>query len=176
VQSLRQALISAVLAIGLLLWLLWRRVAEMLLVLTPLLLGAVLTVASMVVLDIPFNFGNVIVIPLLLGIGVDSGIHLVHRANVEPDAEGGLLGTTTARAVFYSTTTTIASFGALAFSSHRGIASLGVTLVVGMVFVLLSTLVVLPALIEWRRSRAEAKTARRKTPSRRDFAGVLDGD
>ena len=90
---------------------------------------------------------NVIVIPLLLGIGVDSGIHLVHRAKVEPDAEGGLLGTITARAVFYSAVTTISSFGALAFSSHRGIASLGVTLVIGMLFILLSTLVVLPALI-----------------------------
>jgi hypothetical protein len=154
VQSLRQALVSAILAIALLLWLLWRRVAEMLLVLTPLLLGATLTAASMVVLDIPFNFGNVIVIPLLLGIGVDSGIHLVHRARTDGDAEGGLLATTTARAVFYSATTTIASFGALAFSSHRGIASLGITLVVGMVFILLTNLVVLPALIASDRAAA----------------------
>ncbi len=53
VQSLRQALVSAILAIALLLWLLWRRVTEMLLVLTPLLLGAVLTAASMVVFGIP---------------------------------------------------------------------------------------------------------------------------
>jgi predicted RND superfamily exporter protein len=150
VRSLQQALISAIVAISLLLWLLWRRAAEMLLVLTPLLLGAVLTAASMVVLGISFNFANVIVIPLLLGIGVDSGIHLVHRANVERDAEGGLLATTTARAVFYSAATTIASFGALAFSSHRGMASLGVTLVVGMVFILVTNLMVLPALIEWR--------------------------
>jgi hopanoid biosynthesis associated RND transporter like protein HpnN len=157
VQSLRQALVSAVLAIALLLWLLWRRVGEMLLVLTPLLLGAALAAASMVVLDIPFNFANVIVIPLLLGVGVDSGIHLVHRAKIEPEAEGGLLGTTTARAVFYSAATTISSFGALAFSSHRGIASLGTTLVLGMGFVLLSMLVVLPALIERRRSRPEAQ-------------------
>jgi len=147
VQSLRQALLSAILAIALLLWLLWRRVTEMLLVLTPLLLGAALTAASMVVLGIAFNFANVIVIPLLLGIGVDSGIHLVHRAKVEPDAEGGLLATTTARAVFYSAATSIASFGALAFSSHRGIASLGMALVIGMAFILLTNLVVLPALI-----------------------------
>jgi len=150
VRSLRQALVSAILAIALLLWLLWRRIAEMLLVLTPLLLGAALTAASMVGLGISFNFANVIVIPLLLGIGVDSGIHLVHRAKVELDVEGGLLATTTARAVFYSAATTISSFGALAFSSHRGMASLGITLVIGMVFILLTNLVVLPALIEWR--------------------------
>jgi hopanoid biosynthesis associated RND transporter like protein HpnN len=154
VRSLQQALVSAILAIALLLWLLWRRAAEMLLVLTPLLLGAVLTAASMAALGISFNFGNVIVIPLLLGIGVDSGIHLVHRAKVEPDAEGGLLATTTARAVFYSAATTIASFGALALSSHRGMASLGITLVIGMVFILLSNLVVLPALIASDRAAA----------------------
>jgi hypothetical protein len=156
VQSLTQALISAILGIALLLTLLWRRTAEMLLVLGPLLLGAMLTTASMVLLGIAFNFGNIIVIPLLLGIGVDSGIHLVHRADVGSEGDGGLLGTTTARAIFYSATTTVASFGALAFSSHPGIASLGVTLVIGLVFTLVCTLVVLPALIEWRRAASEA--------------------
>ena len=161
VRSLRQALVSAILAIALLLWLLWRRTAEMLLVLTPLLLGAALTAASMAALGISFNFANVIVIPLLLGIGVDSGIHLVHRAKVERNVEGGLLATTTARAVFYSAATTIASFGALAFSSHRGMASLGITLVIGMVFILLTNLVVLPALIEWRRPQGARAAPRR---------------
>jgi predicted RND superfamily exporter protein len=112
----------------------------------------------MVVVGISFNFANVIVIPLLLGVGVDSGIHLVHRANVEGDAEGGLLATTTARAVFYSASTTIASFGALAFSSHRGMASLGTTLVIGMAFILVTNLVVLPALIEWRRPPPQPST------------------
>jgi predicted RND superfamily exporter protein len=138
-------------AIALLLWMLWRRPTEMLLVLAPLMLGAALTCASMVLLGISFNFANVIVIPLLLGIGVDSGIHLVHRADIGTEGEGGLLGTTTARAIFYSAATTVASFGALAFSAHRGISSLGVVLVIGLVFTLVCTLIVLPALIEWRR-------------------------
>jgi predicted RND superfamily exporter protein len=98
----------------------------------------------------------------------------VHRSKVEPDAEGGLLATTTARAVFYSASTTIASFGALAFSSHRGIASLGVTLVAGMFFVVLSTLVVLPALIEWRRPRPETEPVRDGPPSRRSLSRAFD--
>jgi hypothetical protein len=156
VRSVRQALISAILAIAVLLWLLWRRATEMLLVLAPLLLGAALTCASMALIGIAFNFANVIVIPLLLGIGVDSGIHMVHRADVGPEGEGGLLGTTTARAIFFSAATTVASFGALAFSSHRGIASLGTILVIGLVFTLLCMLVVLPALIEWRQAASES--------------------
>jgi len=152
VQSLTQALTSALIAIALLLWLLWRRVTEMMLVLVPLLLGAALTCATMVIFGMAFNFANVIVIPLLFGIGVDSSIHLVHRANVGDAGEAGLLGTTTARAIFYSAGTTVASFGALGFSGHRGIASLGILLVIGLVYNLICTLIVLPALIEWRRA------------------------
>jgi hypothetical protein len=153
IRSLTQALISAFVAIALLLWVLWRRVTEMLLVLVPLCLGALLTAATMVAFGVAFNFANVIVIPLLLGMGVDSGIHLVHRAGAGPRAHEHLLGSTTARAIFYSAATTTASFGALAFSSHRGIASLGVVLVMGLLFTLLCTLVVLPALIAWRQAR-----------------------
>jgi hopanoid biosynthesis associated RND transporter like protein HpnN len=156
VRSLQQALVSAVAAIALLLTILWRRPTEMLLVMAPLTLGALLTCAGMVALGVSFNFANIIVIPLLLGIGVDSAIHLVHRADVGNEGEEGLLGTTTARAIFYSAFTTIASFGSLAFSSHRGLASLGVMLVVGLVFTLISTLVVLPALIEGR-SRSSSR-------------------
>jgi len=152
VRSLQQALISAVVAIAVLLWVMWRRATEMLLVMAPLVLGALLTCAAVAILGVSFNFANVVVIPLLLAIGVDSGIHIVHRADIGSEGEGGLLGTTTARAIFYSASTTIASFGSLAFSSHRGISSLGVMLFFGLIFMLVSTLVVLPALIEGRRS------------------------
>ena len=102
---------------------------------------------------IAFNFANVVVIPLLLGIGVDSGIHLVHRAEqlARGSGDGELLGSTTARAVFYSALTTTVSFGTLALSGHRGVASLGVVLTIGMVLTVLSNLVVLPALLAFGR-------------------------
>jgi hypothetical protein len=147
VESLRQALLTAVAAIALLLWLLWRRPGPPLLVLAPLALGSILTVATMVILGIRFNFANVIVIPLLLGMGVDSGIHLVHRARTEGLTPSQLLSTTTARAVFYSAITTVVSFGSLSLSSHKGMVSLGQTLVIGLGLTLFSNLVVLPALL-----------------------------
>ena len=128
----------------------------MVLVLAPLILGAFLTVATMVLLDMRFNFANVIVIPLLFGMGVDSGIHLVHRARGEGLAASELMATPTARAVFYSALTTVVSFGSLALSSHRGMASLGQTLVIGLVLTLFANLVVLPALlVGWRRAPAD---------------------
>ena len=149
-SSFRQALISAGLVIAALLWLLWRRLSDMVLVMAPLLLGTAITVASMVLLDISFNFANVLVLPLMFGVGVDSGIHLVHRSHLPLPAGESLMGTTTARAVFYSATTTLVSFGTLTFSSHRGMQSLGITLTIAMVATVLSNLVVLPALIDLR--------------------------
>jgi hopanoid biosynthesis associated RND transporter like protein HpnN len=153
-SSFQQALSLAVVAVTLLLWLLWRRLDDVLLVLLPLSLAALLTVATTVLLGMRFNFANVIVLPLLLGIGVDSGIHLVHRhrllhgremESAHPEAE--LLGTSTAQAVLFSALTTMGSFGSLALSTHPGLASLGLLLLIGVAYTLLCNLVVLPALI-----------------------------
>ena len=146
-NSFLQALLSAVTLIAVLLLWLWRRLGETLLVLAPLVLSAALSVAAMGLLGIAFNFVNVIVIPLMFGIGVDSGIHLVHRAR-ELEPGNTLLGTTTARAVFFSALTTTVSFGSLGLSSHIGMASLGVLLSIGMLLTVFCNLVVLPALIE----------------------------
>jgi len=153
-DSFREALVYAIALISTILFLLWRRIEPVLLVLAPLVLANAVTVGSMAVLGIAFNFVNVVVIPLLLGIGVDSGIHLVHRA--ESLAREGntdhLLSSTTARAVFYSALTTTVSFGTLALSSHQGVSSLGVVLTIGMLLTVISNLVVLPALITLRQT------------------------
>jgi len=88
------------------------------------------------------------VLPLLLGIGVNSAIHLVLRW----EDTGGIevLTTSTARAVGYSALTTASSFVSLAFSANRGISSLGILLVVGLSFTLLASLVLLPATLVTR--------------------------
>jgi hypothetical protein len=124
----------------------------------------------MAALGIDFNFANVIVLPLLLGIGVDSGIHLVHRAKMRRSTTELLLETTTARSVFYSALTTVVSFGTLAFSAHRGVASLGVLLTVGMLLTIICNLIVLPALIDWRDPRA-SQASQDSTP--REQADLL---
>ena len=123
-----------------------RRKRDALLVMGPLLLAGALTVAAMVALGIPFNFANVIALPLLLGIGVDNGIHMVHRARGAA-GPGGVLATSTARAVLTSALTTICGFGSLAFSPHPGMASMGAVLTIGLAATLACTLVVLPAIM-----------------------------
>jgi predicted RND superfamily exporter protein len=155
VRAFRQALVSAVAVIVLLLLALTWRPLDAVLVLAPLLLAAALTGAASVVLDIPFNFANVIVLPLLLGAGVDSAIHLVHRYRND-DGITSLLRTSTARGVVFSALTTIGSFGSLMLSPHRGTATMGELLTIGVGFTLICTLIVLPALL---RSRAKPSHA-----------------
>lgn len=148
-ESFSQALASALVIISILLFVLWGRLSDVLIVLVPLCLGASLTAATAVILDVRFDFINVVVIPLVFGIGVDSAIHLVQRARETGPGEK-ILGTATARAVFYSAVTTGVSFGSLALANHNGLSSLGVMLCFGLFYTVLSVLILLPALLEWR--------------------------
>ena len=146
-DSLREAMLWAFLSILLVLMLLWRRVLDASLAVMPLLLAVVLTAAGSALAGWTLNFINVCVLPLIVGIGVDSGVHMVSRAKQLPLEGGALLESTTAQAVFFSALTTFASFGTLVLSNHVGIASLGRLLMLGMVFTLVGNLIVLAALL-----------------------------
>jgi len=147
ISSLQQALVTAVVVITLLLLVLLRSVKYTLITLTPLAIGTLTTAAASVVAGVSLNFANIIVLPLMLGIGVDSGIHLVHRHRAGQRGAAKLLATGTARAVLFSALTTLASFSTLAFSNHLGIASLGQMLSLGIGMMLLANLIVLPAIL-----------------------------
>lgn len=140
---LEAGVITAVLICALVLWVL-RNISDAMMVLAPLLLAALLTMAISVVAGIPLNFANVVVWPLLLGLGVASGIYMVLRDRQEPTVQ--LLETSTPRAVLFSALTTIASFGSLAIVKHPGMASMGRLLALAISLSLISTVIVLPAL------------------------------
>ena len=146
-RAFRQAMVVAFIVVSLVLVLMFRGVRYPLVVLTPLLLALGLTTATMVVLGLAFNYANIITLPLLLGIGVDSGIHMVHRARAVASKHVQLLHTSTTRAIITSTLAMICSFGNLAFSPHRGTASMGTVLTMGMLYILLCALVLVPALL-----------------------------
>lgn len=151
-QAMLQATGIAFAVVAVFLTLLVGRIRLVLLMLFPLALAAVLTAATGVLLDIPFNYANVIVLPLLIGIGVDSGIHLVMRHD-QVEAGEGVYGTSTPRAVLFSALTTVASFGSLMLSPHRGTASMGELLSIAIAFTLICTLVVLPAAFSYAERR-----------------------
>ena len=143
VDAFARALIYAFVMVAAIIWLVLRRLKDTLLVLVPIALASVLTAGLTVLIGMPFNYANIIALPLLVGIGVDNGIHVVHRMRTEAAAR--LFDTSTMRAVLASGLTTVASFGNLAFSAHVGTASMGILLALGLVTSMAATLVVLPA-------------------------------
>lgn len=138
--------LSAV-ATSVLAWAATRRVSDTIAILLPLAIAGLITAAASVLLDMPFNYANVIVLPLMLGLGVDSGVHIALR---ERRAPGAVFATATPRAVLFSALTTIAAFGTLALSDHRGTASMGVLLSVAIIAAVGSVLGLTPAIIRWR--------------------------
>ncbi len=150
IQAFSQAFISAIVVITLLLLLLMPTRVDVLYVLAPLLLAALLTAAISVMAGIPLNFANIIALPLLLGIGVDSAIHMIHRHRTGAGRDR-LLTTSSSRAIFISALTTIGSIGNLAFSPHVGTASMGILLTIGISMALLTTLFILPSLLEYNK-------------------------
>ncbi|MGR8918765.1 MAG: MMPL family transporter, partial [Gammaproteobacteria bacterium] len=153
-DAFRQAFATAAVLIALILWLLLRRLGDVLVVLVPLTLAGLFTAALSVVAGVPFNFANIIALPLLMGLGVDGAIHILHRYKFPGGADRPLLKTSTARAVLFSALTTTASFGNLAASPHAGTASMGLMLTIGLTMTLLCTLIVLPALLRLWVTRA----------------------
>ncbi len=145
IDAFTEASILAFVLVAVLVFFVLRRVVDSLAALVPLVLAALYCGGLAVVLGIPLNFANVIVLPLLFGLGIDSGLHLVVRWREAPGAP--LLDNTTPRAVLVSALTTLASFGSLSLSDHPGTASMGQLLMLSLATVLVSVFLILPALI-----------------------------
>lgn len=143
-SSFVQAGIIAVVAITLLLMVVLRRLRDVALVIAPLLLAAILTLATTVAIGMPLNYANIIALPLLLGIGVAFDIYFVMNWRAGQDRH---LQSSTARAVVFSALTTMSAFGSLVVSQDPGTAEMGELLVISLACTLFCTLVVLPALL-----------------------------
>jgi predicted RND superfamily exporter protein len=109
-------------------------------------------------LDIPLNPANLIALPLIVGIGVDYGVHIVH--NFLEQRGRYRITPATAIAVAVDSITTIIGFGSLMIASHQGLQSLGRVLTLGITCCTITSLVVLPALLTWiTRNRADESEA-----------------
>lgn len=145
VKAFIKAFSGAFIAIVVLLLLMYRSVRKTLLIIMPLLLAALLTGATNVLLDNPFNFANIIALPLLLGMGIDSSILIMHRHHSNSCEDENLLQSSTTRGIIFSSITTLCSFSSLAFTAHQGMASMGLVLAIGLTFTVMCSLIVLPA-------------------------------
>jgi hopanoid biosynthesis associated RND transporter like protein HpnN len=155
VQSFVEAVTLAISIIAVLLVLYFRGLVLPLVVLLPLGLTTVITFAIVQLTGLTLNMANILVVPLIFGLGVDTGIHVVHRFNAAKD-ESRVLSSSTTRAVIISALTTVGTFFSLSFSPHKGAASVGLLLTIAISTMLVVTLLVVPALLRLLPGRAGA--------------------
>jgi hopanoid biosynthesis associated RND transporter like protein HpnN len=115
------------------------------LALLPVAIGTTWTIGLMGLLGVPFNPANIMTLPLVIGIGVTNGIHILNRFAEEQNPS--ILAKSTGKAVLVSALTTIAGFGSLIPAKHQGIASLGIVMSTGVAACMIAALTFLPALL-----------------------------
>jgi hopanoid biosynthesis associated RND transporter like protein HpnN len=144
-RSYEQAGLYALVVIVAVLWLDFRSVKHAILAALPLAVGMLQTFGLMGLVGIDLNAANLIGIPLILGIAVDYGVHIVHDALERPGPYR--ISASTANSVLVDALTTILGFGALMVASHRGLESLGRVLTLGVTTCTATSLVLLPPLL-----------------------------
>ena len=144
VNAFLEAALLAVISIAIILYVVLRRISDVLLTLVPLLLAAMVTLEITVLIGMPLNFANIIALPLLLGLGVAFKIYFVMawRSGVT-----NLLQSSLTRAVFFSAMTSATAFGSLWLSNHPGTSSMGKLLALSLVCTLCAAVLFQPALM-----------------------------
>ena len=156
-RSYEQAALYSLVVIIAVLWIDFRSLTHSLLAALPLAVGMAQTLGLMGLVGIDLNPANLIGIPLILGIAVDYGVHIVHDALERPGPYR--ISASTANAVLVDALTTILGFGALMVASHRGLESLGRLLTLGVTTCTLTSLVFLPAVLGMLRPGADEAAA-----------------
>uniref|UniRef100_A0A831U9Z3 Transporter n=1 Tax=Geobacter metallireducens TaxID=28232 RepID=A0A831U9Z3_GEOME len=141
------AFIYAFAAIVAILFVTFRSVTYTLVGLVPLVVGILLMVGGMWLCGISFNSANIIVMPLILGIAVDSGIYIINRFRREESDAAAVITGSTGLGVVYNTLTIMASFGALMVARHQGVFSIGAVMSLGMAACQAAFVLVLPAVL-----------------------------
>ena len=148
VSSLIQALIYAFGIIVVLLLLDFRRIIPVFLSLVPLIVGMMWVQGVMYLLGRNYDFASMPALPLLLGLGIVYGVHIVRRWMENPGITAYAATITSGRGVAFAALTTMASLFSLIFSSHQGVVSFGIIILIGIVSSLIAALYVLPAVID----------------------------
>ncbi len=151
-DSYVQAAWYSLTAIALMVLLHFRSLSAVVLSLIPVGIGTLWLAGLMGLAGIPVNLANIMTLPLVIGIGVTNGIHILNRYAEE--GTPGILSRSTGKAVLVSGLTAIAGFGSLILAQHRGIYSLGCMMATGIATCMIAGLTFLPALLSvlsrWR--------------------------
>ncbi len=145
----------SMLAVFLLLLFDFKRLSRSVYAFLPLCMAVLWMVGLMGLTGFRFDIVNIVVTPMIVGMGIDFGVILMHRAIEEGEVAGGIpvaMGTT-GRAILASGLTTAGAFACLLFASYRGFRSMGLAAVIGLVFAVVVSVTVLPAILGFAYSR-----------------------
>lgn len=137
----------AFLLVVIFLYLHFRRWRMVILALVPLSVGITCMLGLMSIWGWKINFLNVLVIPIILGIGIDDGIHIIHRYIEDAKYDAELAVRYTGRAVIMTSLTTMVGFGSLVIAQYRALSSMGWIIILGIGFCLLTSIFLLPPLL-----------------------------
>jgi uncharacterized protein len=147
-QNLKTSLGLAILCIMVVLWVYFRNIRDLFFSVLPLMVGMSILMGLMSLFQIKFNFLNIMVIPMIIGIGIDDGVHFANTYRY-PDYHSPLRGWfQTGRAVVLTSLTTIAGFGSIILSHYPGLKSMGIVAVIGIAGCLFGSIVLMPAIFE----------------------------
>ena len=161
VNAFIQAGAWALLSISILLFIVLRRIGDVLLTLVPLIVAGILTLEICTLIDMPLNFANIIALPLLLGVGVAFKVYFVMAWRA---GETELLQSSLTRAVFFSALTTATAFGSLWLSKHPGTSSMGKLLALALICTLAAAVLFQPALMGPPREKKKPEADLKRTP------------
>ena len=140
--------IYAMTAIIIYVFIVFRNPRTVFFILLPVIAGSIWTVGIMELTGLKLNMANLVILPLILGIGVVNGIHITHRYREEKDKNSVVLGKSTGQAVILSSLTTMIGFGSMMVADHYGVFSLGLVLTLGVFCCLVASITFLPALLK----------------------------
>jgi hopanoid biosynthesis associated RND transporter like protein HpnN len=168
-RSYEQAALYSLAAIVVLVFIHFRSITSIGLTLLPVGIGSLWLAGMMGWLGIPLNPANIMTLPLIIGIGVTNGIHILNRFAEERTPS--ILAKSTGKAVLVSGLTTIAGFGSLAFAKHRGIESLGYVMATGVATCMFAGLTCLPAILNLMTRRKHLPTKQPSADNARSTLG-----
>ncbi|MGC9365304.1 MAG: efflux RND transporter permease subunit [Fidelibacterota bacterium] len=146
-QDGRRAIFLTLAVVFVLLLIDFRSIKHALFAMLPLCVALVWTVGFMGLTGIQFTLLNIMAIPLILGIGIDDGVHVLHRYKTEGPGSVNTVFRSTGKAIIITSLTTMLAFGSLVFATYRGFGSLGLALFIGVGMCLLVTVTLMPAIM-----------------------------
>ena len=143
----RNAILLTLVVVFFVLWLDYGKPGHALMAMIPLTIGVFWMVGLMGLFGIKLTVVSIMGLPMIIGIGVDDGVHIMHRWRIEGKKKVAQVFSSTGKAILLTSATTMLAFGSLVFSVWPGFASLGIAMFIGVGACFLSTVIVLAGII-----------------------------